>query len=593
MNSAPGEPTAVSVRSDPGPLCLVEGNSRLGLQALLATALTLTLLMVTTPQLPIVWDEAYTLSRLDRVRAWFRAIHDPTSFVRSFEPEKFHPLEDRLPPPEAKDIHQRSDLFRHAVIRWFWPFAREEPHGHPPFYAWVALSGDLLIPSAHELLRVRLGTMLAFSLAAAALFLFISRRWGQAAGWTSAGAWALHPHLFALGHYATYDALLASMWMLTTLAFASTCDPFPRTALKHAGWVLLTGMLWGMALATKFTAWFLIAPLLAWSLWSYSRRIWQTLALSGLVSLLTFVALTPPLWADPLGGLIGFFQSNLSRGKTIPIKTLFLGQVYETPTGSLPWYNVAVWVVLSTPVISLLLELAGIWAVVKNRKLQPSGLLLLLSALTVLVLRSLPHTPGHDGTRQLAVGLGGLAALAGPGLILLSKAWQWPNTLRVGMTGALLIEGLLSLWFMMPVPLSYFSPLVGGLPGAVALGMEPTFYWDALSDGALKKLDEHTPTGQTILFASNPIAWTYRETGRLKTGLWPFEGRNFAWYVVQNRPGSMGPFEKALVKRLGSSESFILAEKFGVPLIWAFPALEVQTQQQPFEFHPGLPGAQK
>ena len=37
---------------------------------------------------------------------------------------------------------------------------------------------------------------------------------------------------------------------------------------------------------------------------------------------------------------------------------------------------------------------------------------------------------------------------------------------------------------MMPVPLSYFSPIVGGLPGATALGMEPTYYWDGLdSDG--------------------------------------------------------------------------------------------------------------
>ena len=45
---------------------------------------------------------------------------------------------------------------------------------------------------------------------------------------------------------------------------------------------------------------------------------------------------------------------------------------------------------------------------------------------------------------------------------------------------------------MMPVPLSYFSPLVGGLPGATALGMEPTYYWDALSPEARRWLAEHT-----------------------------------------------------------------------------------------------------
>ena len=27
-----------------------------------------------------------------------------------------------------------------AVLAWFWPFAREEPHGHPPFYALLGVS---------------------------------------------------------------------------------------------------------------------------------------------------------------------------------------------------------------------------------------------------------------------------------------------------------------------------------------------------------------------------------------------------------------------------------------------------------------------
>ena len=39
----------------------------------------------------------------------------------------------------------------------------------------------------------------------------------------------------------------------------------------------------------------------------------------------------PPWWNDPVDGVIRFLESNLSRGKTIPIKVQFLGTVYNTP----------------------------------------------------------------------------------------------------------------------------------------------------------------------------------------------------------------------------------------------------------------------
>jgi hypothetical protein len=534
------------------------------------------LLLATAPRLAIVWDEAYTLARLDRVRAWFSALSNPVGFARTWRPDRLRPVEDRLRPPGAADVDSRADLLRGPVLRWFWPFAREEPHGHPAVYALVALAGDVLAPAAPELIRARLGTMLAFSLAAGGLFTFITRRWGMAAGCASAAAWALHPHLFALGHYATYDGLLASLWLGTCLAFGRTVEQYALPPRRPWFWLVLTGLLWGMTLGMKFTGWFLGIPLLAWCLWLRNRRAWETFLISGSISLISFVVLTPPLWADPWGGLLRFFASNLSRAQTIPIRTLFLGRVYETPTNSLPWYNVAVWVAVATPVTFLALELLGVWRAIRERVERPVGLLLLFSALTVLVLRSLPHTPGHDGTRQLAAGLGGLTALAGPGLAGLTRSW--PRAATRLLTGCVIAEGAVSVWLFMPVPLAYYSPLIGGLPGAVALGLEPTYYWDALSDQALHELDSRVPTGRTVFFASNPITGHYRQTGRLKAGIFPFEGRNYAWYVVQNRPGAMGAVERGLVRRLGREPRYILSEKFGVPLVWAFPVDEVESQ---------------
>ncbi len=528
-------------------------------------------MIATEPMLALAWDEAYTLARLDRVHAWITALRDPTQFANQWQPDRLRPLEDRRTPPTRADIDTPGKLLNGRNLAWFWPFAREEPHGHPAFYAVAALAGDLLTPGRSDLARARLGTMIAFSLAAGAAYTFSARRWGTASGLIAASAWIFHPHLFALGHYATYDGLLASLWLLVTLAFAQAVEPDP-TRSEWLRRTMIFGLLTGLAMSTKLTGWFLPVPLAVWVLVRRDTRGLATLALGGMTGLLVLWVMTPPFWPDPIGGLIRFFRSNLSRSQTIPIKTQFLGIVYETPTNSLPWYNTLVWVAVATPVGFLSLALGGAIRSIRRIRTEPVGLLLLLSASTLLVLRALPHTPGHDGTRQIAVSFGGLAMLAGLGAQCLINRWPRAGRAVIGLSIA---EGIASVALMMPVPLSYYSPIVGGLPGATRLGMEPTYYWDTLTPGALARLDSQVLPGRTVLFIANPVAWYHRQTGGLHAGLYPTEGREIARYVVQNRPGAMSSIERDLVRRLGERDEFILLRKLGVPLVWSFPAQEV------------------
>jgi hypothetical protein len=128
----------------------------------MATALfTLVVMLVTEPFLPIVWDEGFTLLRIARVRTWFEALRDPQLFATRWDPRAVDvALDDQVHPPQSSAINTRSKLFAPSVIAWFWPFARAEPHGHPPFYAILALAGDPLTPGRNELSRARLGAML-------------------------------------------------------------------------------------------------------------------------------------------------------------------------------------------------------------------------------------------------------------------------------------------------------------------------------------------------------------------------------------------------------------------------------------------------
>ena len=117
-----------------------------------------------------------------------------------------------------------------------------------------------------------------------------------------------------------------------------------------------------------------------------------------------------------------------------------------------------------------------------------------------------------------------------------------------------LLEAAASIWLMMPVPLSYFSPVCGGLPGAVLLGMEPTYYWDALTDDALGWINTHTSHDRPILFSAVTHQCFYlHSSGRLKPKalFFPLAG-NIDRYVVPNRSWTWYEFDHRLIDRFGS-----------------------------------------
>src|SRR4051794_5147627 len=100
-------------------------------------------MLTTEPRMAIGWDEGYTLGREARLRDWFRGLADPVRFANEWRPlplgrELLQEREGAPPPrpPRPEQLDTRGKLLSdRQVLEWFWPFAREEPHGHPPFYA--------------------------------------------------------------------------------------------------------------------------------------------------------------------------------------------------------------------------------------------------------------------------------------------------------------------------------------------------------------------------------------------------------------------------------------------------------------------------
>jgi hypothetical protein len=541
----------------------------------LATAV---LMLATEPSLVIVWDEGYTLGREARLRDWFRALADPRGFAARWRPPTEELVQqDHVPPPPASRLDSRSELLTDPdVLAWFWPFAREEPHGHPPFYALLGLVGDLVVPSWQDLPRARLGPILLFSLTAGAIFAFVAARWGGRAAALAAGSWVIQPNLFGHGHYAAYDAVLAALWVLAIIAYANAVippgsDSAPIGRLRRWSWTALFGLILGCAAATKLTGWFLPLPFLAWAAWRRDRNALTVLLVGLLIAAVVLFAQMPPWWSDPIGGVIRFLRSNLTRGRTRPIPVQFFGTIYDTPNESLPWYNTIAWTVFVTPLGFLFMGLLGLASAAARRRTEPIGLLVAGHWALLMMLRAMPHIPGHDGVRLFLPAFGILALLGGLGArALLDRSSRWGTVAIV----AALAEGLISVAVMMPVPLSYYSPVVGGLPGAAALGMEPTYYWDALTPAARRWLVEHTPEGKTVAFATGPTSWLYlRRRGELPRLLTPFDRVDPRWYVVQNRPGAFLEVDRTLAAH-GRAEYVVT--KLDVPLVWIFPFAEFQ-----------------
>jgi hypothetical protein len=542
---------------------------RLWLSGVMAGVATLAIMLATEPRLAIVWDEGYTLGREERLRQWFRALRNPPEFAAAWQPPAMQLVQQvGAPPPRADQVNTRSKLLLDRdVLAYFWPFAREEPHGHPPFYALLGLTGDLIAPGWAVLPRARLGPILLFSLSAGVIFAFALSRWGLWPAMASASAWVLQPNLFGHGHYAAYDAVLTSLWALAVIAFTTACGGVADRR-SWARWLSAIGfgVAVGCALATKLTGWFLPLPFLLWTLWQRDRAGTRVLLLGLPTAVAVLFLLNPPWWTEPLTGPIRFFQSNLTRGQTIPIEVQFLGTIYKTPGEWLPWYNTLVWTAMVTPVGFLALSLCGVVQAWRQRYGDPFCLLILMNWLFLLGLRALPRTPGHDGVRLFLPAFGMLALMVGPGARRVLDRFGPRARAVVALAG---VEGLVSVVLMMPVPLSYYSPIVGGLPGAVRLGMEPTYYWDALTEPALEWLRANTGPGQSIRFATFPTSWLYlRETGALPRKLYPIDPGRPAWYVMQNRPGAWSPADRQLVAR---GTPALTIRKLGVPLVWIFP----------------------
>jgi 4-amino-4-deoxy-L-arabinose transferase-like glycosyltransferase len=309
-------------------------------------------------------------------------------------------------------------------------------------------------------------------------------RYGRTAGLVSGLSLAIMPRVFAHAHLAALDTFIAFFWTLSLLSSVRAIQ-----GRRPVVGMTFSGLLLGLALLTKIHAWFLPPIVLVWAL----IRLKPSRALAAwsawlVVGFSTFVLGWPWLWYDTVGRLRAYLGTGVER---ISIQVLYFGQIYADR--NVPWHYPWFYFLATVPVG---LQALGAWGLLKGRR-DPFSLFLGGIIGFFLILFS-TRIPVYDGERLFLVTFPLLAILIGRGFAdLWAKAGQrW----RIVLAGLILCQGY-GVVMIHPFGLSYYNLLVGGLPGAERLGLELTYWGDAVNRPLLDELASRAKLGETATLA--------------------------------------------------------------------------------------------
>jgi 4-amino-4-deoxy-L-arabinose transferase-like glycosyltransferase len=336
----------------------------------------------------------------------------------------------------------------------------------------------------------RLAPALAFAVLVGAMAREAGRRYGRAAAAAAGFALLVMPRAFAHGHLAALDTFVCLSWTTALLAAVAALEG-PRPARAMAG----AGVAFGLALLTKIHAWLLPPIVLAWALSRLrpARAVAAVAAWAG-VGLAVFGAGWPWLWYDTLPRLRAFLGTGIVRAT---IRVQYLGQVYDDR--AVPWHYPWLYFAATVPIGLQVLGALGLARAWRRRREDRFALLLAATIALVLALFS-TRVPVYDGERlfllvfplwAILIGLGFDGAWLRAG----RRAWA-----RGALLAALLGQGY-GVVALHPFGLSYYNALVGGLPGAERLGLELTYWGDAIDPVLLGRLADEARPGQVAALA--------------------------------------------------------------------------------------------
>jgi len=433
-----------------------------------------------------------------------------------------------------------SAPFSPEVIDRYWSY---QPifNVHPPFYK---LCSSLTLVLFQRWLgpigAYRMAPAIMFSILVALLFLTVCRRYGMPAGLWAAGAFALMPRVFAHAHFGCTDMPLTLLWFASAVSF--------HRALESRRWALFFALIYGLALATKFTALVIPLPLAMYVLLNrrFSQAAWP-LGIALVVSPLVMVGLNPQWWHSTLERLYFYLVDSANRSDYLCIPTYYLGTQYYF---YLPWHHSFILTLFTVEPLVLVGFIYGLWRTARHPLADPWMTHILLHWLGLMFVMMLPSSPGHDGVRLFLPSFAFLAVISARGYKdfisrdltrILTRIPGAGQRFRESVSawlllGALLAPSAIVLARVHPYELSYFNSLAGGVSGAQELEMETTYMWEPFNDTACALINRTLPDSAGVFTMNNPHFQFLQCLGKIKPSL-KFNNERFDYILQYNRQG--------------------------------------------------------
>jgi 4-amino-4-deoxy-L-arabinose transferase-like glycosyltransferase len=530
----------------------------------------LVLLLSTVKDLGYARDEGFYFQAARSYEAWFDLLH--TDFSHAVEP---------------------------GTIDRYW----STNHEHPAFMkSLFALSHRYLF----ETVRVfrEQGTAYRFpGMAVSAFGVVVTYAWGRrelgrVAGLVAALSLAFMPRVFYHSHLACFDTPVMTMLLVTTYAYARSLD-------AGLGWAVATGVLYGLLLDTKHNAWLLPGAFVLHFLLTRSAHAVRELRAGrvaipsaffamALISPLVFYAGWPWIWHDTARRFADYVAFHLGHEY---YNMEFLGQTYWKP----PMPRLYAWVMTLGTVPGITLLLFGVGLVVsvlgvvnawprRKPRAEPvatapsfsaqtsTPLLWLLCLLMCYAPWWSDGTPIFGGTKHWITAYPFLCLFAGRGFAFAASRiaelvpWQrFASFTPHALAFAVLLGPLCMTLHSHPWGLSFYTPLVGGAPGAASLGLNRTF-WGYTTGAVQDFINARAPKDASVYVHDTALqSWEMlREDGRVRDDLrgnLSIAGSSLALY---HHEPHMHRVEYEVWVDYGHDAPADVGTFDGVPVVWVY-----------------------